>query len=243
MSGKKAVKKQKKTEKNRKKRQYLTAGIAGAALTAVLVVVAAVVIIFESKNTVRETEERYRLGDGVVIQEVSGYDGPFVEDGSDADVKDVWALTVTNTSDEDIQYLKIVAEGAENTGEFDITTLTAGSTVMVLEHSAETYPEDEQDCTYSIENLAYFSKPRSLYQELFTVSTADSWVKVENRGNTDATNDIYVYYKNLDEDDVFLGGITYRVKFEGGIPAGESREEQTVHYDPSSSEIMYLTYE
>ena len=77
---------------------------------------------------------------------------------------------------------------------------------------------------------------------LFTVSTADNWVKVENKGDSDITNDIYVYYKNKDGD-TFNGGITYRVKFTGGIPAGESKEEQTMHYDPSTSEIMYLTYE
>lgn len=239
MSSKTAVKKKK---NNRKKKRYMTAGAAGTALALVLAAVAAAVIAFENRDAVSATEDRYRLGDGIVIEEVSRYDGPFVEDGSDAEVEDVWALTVTNTSDEDIQYLKIMAESADSTGEFDITTLTAGSTVTVLEHSAGDYPENEKDCTYSIENLAYFAKPRSLYTDLFTVSTADNWVRVENKGDSDITNDIYVYYKNKDGD-TFNGGITYRVKFTGGIPAGESKEEQTMHYDPSTSKIMYLTYE
>ena len=142
---------------------------------------------------------------------------------------------------------------ASHAAYFDITTLTAGSTVQVLESAASEYPEWEEDCAseypeweedcvYTIENLALFSKERSLYPDLFAVSARDGWIKVENKGTEDITNDVYVYYKN-EKDGEFLGGITYRLKFEGGIPAGETREEQSVHYKSDISQIMYLTYE
>ena len=131
---------------------------------------------------------------------------------------------------------------ASHAAYFDITTLTAGSTVQVLESAASEYPEWEEDCVYTIENLALFSKERSLYPDLFAVSARDGWIKVENKGTEDITNDVYVYYKN-EKDGEFLGGITYRLKFEGGIPAGETREEQSVHYKSDISQIMYLTYE
>lgn len=220
-----------------KKKIYIAIGI-------VLFVLLLAAGIYRLSGIQKEEEDNYRtnLGSGIVIQSVSKYSGEFVENGSDCEVKNVWSLTVNNMSDQDIQYLRIKAEHGEDTAYFDITTLTAGSTVQVLESSAAEYPDWENDCIYSIENLALFNKERSLYPDLFTVSARDGWIKVENKGTEDITNDIYVYYKNV-EDGEFLGGITYRLKFDGGIPAGETREEQSTHYKSDISQIMYLTYE
>lgn len=220
-----------------KKKIYIAIGI-------VLFVLLLAAGIYRLSGIQKEEEDHYRsnLGSGIVIQAVSQYSGDFVEDGSDREVKNVWSLTVDNMSDQDIQYLRIKAEHGEDAAYFDITTLTAGSTVQVLESAASEYPEWEEDCVYTIENLALFSKERSLYPDLFAVSARDGWIKVENKGTEDITNDVYVYYKN-EKDGEFLGGITYRLKFEGGIPAGETREEQSVHYKSDISQIMYLTYE
>lgn len=184
------------------------------------------------------------LKSGISIEHVEAYDGPFWEDGTDRAVEDVWQLTVLNTSDQDIQYLKIVAkdENGSSLGEFEITTLIAGSTVQVLEASAVQMPGNAQSCTYSIENLAYLKQERSLHTDKFTLSVADQWIRLENNSSENIENDIYIYYKRI-EDNVLQGGITYRVKFAGGLEAGESREEQTQHFDPDTCEIMYLTYQ
>ena len=53
---------------------------------------------------------------------------------------------------------------------------------------------------------------------------------------------IYVYYKNI-KDGVLQGGITYRAVFPDGIPAGESAEQEVVHYMKDTSQVMYVTYE
>lgn len=194
----------------------------------------------------QENQERSAiyLKDGISIESVDAYDGPFWEDGTDRAVEDVWQLTVLNTSEQDIQYLKIIARDENGTtlGEFEITTLTSESTVQVLEANAAQRPENDQMCTYTIENLAFLQQERSLHTELFTLSVADQWIRLENHSGEDVTNDIYVYYKRV-EDGVLKGGITYRAKFEGGLAAGESREEQTRHFDPDTCEIMYLTYQ
>lgn len=221
--------------KVKKKKIYIAFGI----LFFILLLAAGIYKLSEMQE---KDHYRSNLGSGIVIQSVSQYSGDFVEDGSDRGVRNVWALTVNNMSDQDIQYLRIKAEHGEDAAYFDITTLTAGSTVQVLESAASEYPEWEEDCVYTIENLALFSKERSLYPDLFAVSARDGWIKVENKGTEDITNDVYVYYKN-EKDGEFLGGITYRLKFEGGIPAGETREEQSVHYKSDISQIMYLTYE
>ena len=228
-----------KTKIRKLKKIYIVIG--GLLLFLLLFIAVGICFFFGKEKTNGETYP-YNLGNGVVIEATSEYSGDFLEDGSDRQVKNVWALTVTNTSDQDIQFLRIKAEYKNESACFDITTLTAGSTVQVLESSAAEYPKWEEVCVYKIENLALFSRERSLYPEQFTVSAQDGWIKVENIGTEDIAKDIYVYFKNV-EDGQFQGGITYRVKFEGGIPAGEFREEQSIHYREDTSRIMYLTYE
>ena len=212
----------------------------GIAILAAVIIIA--VFMMQQGRQSDEDNRESSLGNGIYIVSSEPYTGPFWEDGSDKEVENVWQLTVTNTSDEDIQYLKILSDADGETAEFNITTLTAGSTVNVLESSAGQYPDNEQDCTYNIENLARFTRERSLYPDIFTVSVADNWIKVENHSEQDIKNDIYIYYKNVQEDS-YCGGITYRIRIEDGLKAGESKETQTKHFNQDTSRIMYLTYE
>lgn len=184
------------------------------------------------------------LKNGISIEQAEAYTGPFWEDGTDRAVEGVWQVTLLNTSQKDIQYMKLVAWGpsGEALGEFELTTLTAGSTIRVLESSAAQLPENWDTCTYTIENLAYLQQERSIYSDIFDLSVADQRLRLENHSQSDIENDIYVYYKVV-ENQVLMGGITYRVKFAGGLAAGERREEQTQHFDPDTCQIMYLTYQ
>ena len=50
---------------------------------------------------------------------------------------------------------------------------------------------------------------------------------------------VYVYYKYFQEGGAYLGGITYRVKFEN-VKAGASVEEKTSHFSKNSSEILMV---
>lgn len=225
-------------KKQQKKKSIKYLGVIFIILAALII---GTVLWFTQRDS-QNSEAVCDLGDGVVIWSVSGYTGSFVEDGSDREVENVIQLRVENTSEEDIQFLRIRAEQGENTAYFDITTLPAGSAVDVQESSGEEYAGWMEKCTYSIENLAYFREDRSLYPDLFRVTAGDGVISVENHSSQDITNDVYVYFKNMD-DDIFAGGITYRVKFSGGIPSGETVQEQSIHYRSDNSRIMYVTYQ
>ena len=75
-----------------------------------------------------------------------------------------------------------------------------------------------------------------------TLYGQDNWIKAENISGENIDKDIYVYYKNI-KDGVLQGGITYRAVFPDGIPAGESAEQEVVHYMKDTSQVMYVTYE
>ena len=219
----------------------LTAGIMiGIAILAAVIIIA--VFMMQQGRQSDEDNRESSLGNGIYIVSSEPYTGPFWEDGSDTAVEDIWSLKIVNSSDEDIEYLKIHAATAEAEGNFEVTVLPAGGELIVLESSAAAYPQDAEDARYDAENLAFFQEERSILPEQLTLSGQDDWIKAENISGEDIAGDICVYYKNL-EDGVFQGGITYRAVFPGGMAAGEAEEQEVLHYMKDTSQIMYVTYD
>ena len=219
----------------------LTAGIMiGIAILAAVIIIA--VFMMQQGRRSDEDNRESSLGNGIYIVSSEPYTGPFWEDGSDTAVEDIWSLKIVNSSDEDIEYLKIHAATAEAEGNFEVTVLPAGGELIVLESSAAAYPQDAEDARYDAENLAFFQEERSILPEQLTLYGQDNWIKAENISGEDIAGDICVYYKNL-EDGVFQGGITYRAVFPGGMAAGEAEEQEVLHYMKDTSQIMYVTYD
>lgn len=219
----------------------LTAGIMiGIAILAAVIIIA--VFMMQQGRQSDEDNRESSLGNGIYIVSSEPYTGPFWEDGSDTAVEDIWSLKIVNSSDEDIEYLKIHAATAEAEGNFEVTVLPAGGELIVLESSAAAYPQDGEDARYDAENLAFFQEERSILPEQLTLYGQDNWIKAENISGEDIAGDICVYYKNL-EDGIFQGGITYRAVFPGGMAAGEAEEQEVLHYMKDTSQIMYVTYD
>ena len=234
----KRIDNEKKSSKKNDRR--IPAGIVAAAivLAAVAVIIAAVVLQGREKKDKNENS----LGNGIYIEASEPYTGIFWEDGSDSEVEDVWSLKVVNSSDKDIQYLRIHAATGNAEGDFEITTLPAGGEIIVLENSAAAYPQDADNARYESVNLAFFQEELSILPDSLTLYGQENWIKAENISGENIDKDIYVYYKNI-KDGVLQGGITYRAVFPGGIPAGESAEQEVVHYMKDTSQVMYVTYE
>lgn len=219
----------------------LTAGIMiGIAILAAVIIIA--VFMMQQGRQSDEDNRESSLGNGIYIVSSEPYTGPFWEDGSDTAVEDIWSLKIVNSSDEDIEYLKIHAATAEAEGNFEVTVLPAGGELIVLESSAAAYPQDAEDARYDAENLAFFQEERSILPEQLTLYGQDNWIKAENISGENIAGDICVYYKNL-EDGIFQGGITYRAVFPGGMAAGEAEEQEVLHYMKDTSQIMYVTYD
>ena len=219
----------------------LTAGIMiGIAILAAVIIIA--VFMMQQGRRSDEDNRESSLGNGIYIVSSEPYTGPFWEDGSDTAEEDIWSLKIVNSSDEDIEYLKIHAATAEAEGNFEVTVLPAGGELIVLESSAAAYPQDAEDARYDAENLAFFQEERSILPEQLTLYGQDNWIKAENISGEDIAGDICVYYKNL-EDGIFQGGITYRAVFPGGMAAGEAEEQEVLHYMKDTSQIMYVTYD
>ena len=118
----------------------------------ILIVIALVLVVVIANKDDKADDKKYisSLGDEIFVEESYGYDGNFVEDGSDKKVSNVWTLKVSNHSDQDIQFLRIKAQEDNNVGVFDITTLKANSSVIVMEGNALECPSDSEEYHYDI---------------------------------------------------------------------------------------------
>lgn len=179
------------------------------------------------------------LGYGMRITDVGKYTGVYMEDGSDEIVSGVMMIAVTNEGEDAIQYAEIRLPVGDQTACFSLSTLTPGSTMILLEQTRMAYTAGEYT-TADVNNVALFQAPLSLCEDRLEIQTLNGAINVSNISGADITGDIIIYYKNSAAD-VYYGGITYRVRLEGGLKAGEIRQIMASHFSESGSTIMFVT--
>ena len=175
---------------------------------------------------------------GMQINKIKSYSGKFVENGSDKKVSNILALEVKNTSKKDLQYGQIKLQiNNKKTATFDLTNLPAGKTVTVIESTGSiSYNSGD---SYKYEEATYASVDKlPMNENKVKVSTNGSDITVQNISNKDLGT-VYVYYKNT-KDNSYLGGITYRAKFEN-VEKGKNYTASTSHFSDSSKIVMVDT--
>ena len=184
--------------------------------------------------------EKMLLGEGIELQALSGYQGPYVEDGTDDIVSDVLAITVRNDGDKTVQYAHIILTQGETTYEFDVTTLPVGASAQLLELSRQPMPDSTDGMTAQVTACAVFDTEPTMCEDVFQIETQDTAITITNNSGSDITGQIYVYYK-IAYGDLYMGGITYRVGT-AGLKAGESTTCYAGHFSTDCSKLMFVTY-
>ena len=184
--------------------------------------------------------EKMLLGEGIELQALSGYQGPYVEDGTDDIVSDVLAITVRNDGDKTVQYAHIILTKGETIYEFDVTTLPVGASAQLLELSRQPMPDNTDGMTAQVTACAVFDTEPTMCEDVFQIETQDTAITITNNSGSDITGQIYVYYK-IAYGDLYMGGITYRVGA-AGLKAGESTTCYAGHFSTDYSKLMFVTY-
>ena len=184
--------------------------------------------------------EKMLLGEGIELQALSGYQGPYVEDGTDDIVSDVLAITVRNDGDKTVQYAHIILTQGETAYEFDVTTLPVGASAQLLELSRQPMPDNTDGMTAQVTACAVFDTEPTMCEDVFQIETQDTAITITNNSGSDITGQIYVYYK-IAYGDLYMGGITYRVGT-AGLKAGESATCYAGHFSTDYSKLMFVTY-
>lgn len=199
--------------------------------------------ITEAVEATEETMEPILVGGDVMdlgfdlkLHSFDTYAGIFMEDGSDEIVTNVARVLLTNQSQEDLQYAQITVTYADEVCNYTVTNLPAGASVVLLEQARKPLPEGEP-VAVTVDNVAFFQAPMNPHKDVIEISGVSGIMNVKNVSDTDITGDIYVYYKYTAAN-LYYGGITFRVRVQGGLGAGQIHQGVTTHFDPDRCTIV-----
>lgn len=191
--------------------------------------------ISKIEGYVSAQEESGTVQDSIRITSVGSYTGKYVEDGSDEAVSGVLSIVVTNVSERFVQYSKITMTNGTDTAVFSLSNLPAGASAVVL---AEDRVSAEGTWSYQDDTTAFIDEAQT-YPDIFEWQGGDYQLVLKNKSE-EAYDQVYVYYKNT-ENGIYLGGITYRVLFEG-IGPGQTMQKASKHFSGSNSHVMMIDY-
>lgn len=178
------------------------------------------------------------LGQGLSVTGMGSYSGPFYEDGSDDEVSEILAVTVKNDSAKYLEYMEFELIIGGKSCAFSLSTLPPGQSAVVLEKNRCEYTAAAAE-TASVSLCAFFETQPDMQENRFAITLADGIINVENITDSDISEDVLVYYKNK-VGGIYYGGITYRVRIEGGVSAGEIRQIPATHFSLNSSEVLFV---
>ena len=175
----------------------------------------------------------------LVIENIGQYTGQFIEDGSDKPVANVLSLLVKNNSNKVVQYgeINIKVNGNKN-AVFKVTNLPPKTSTLVMESTGKIEFNKDDKYKYVDSIQAKLDNMSLMKDKVQITKQEDGVIGIKNVSGKDLGT-VYVYYKYFQEGGAYLGGITYRVKFEN-VKAGASVEEKTSHFSKNSSEILMM---
>lgn len=216
---------------------------------AVLVLLLAVCLIFTGCNkTETEGNDDSYYGEPVTeyvassadlyCLEINKYSGPFVEDGQNEQVENVATILVENRSKHFLDYAQVTYSVDGKTATFNVTGLPAGEKAWVLE-AGKMVIDGKPDFEF-LDCQSTFKKDAIVKTDLLEVKTEDNVLTVKNTGDVPLKN-VCVYYKNVNSDGNYLGGITYMLGFDT-LEADMTAQRESAHFS-DNSRIVRFSYQ
>ncbi len=178
-------------------------------------------------------------GTNLVVEQISPYSGFYVEDVSDDKVSNIAAIVLKNNGGP-LEFVGIgISQGTRSLA-FTGSEIPAGAAVIIQEQNRAVFSDDPYySCTANTTEV-----------ESFEMSEDRVSVTEEENGSLTIANltqetipTVVVYYKNyLSEDDVYVGGVTYRITIHDLAP-GALTNGVSGHYLPGMSVILKVTTE
>lgn len=196
----------------------------------------------EPPRTVRveaETQPSVELDYGLEITDSGRYTGLYMEDGTNEVVSDVMMIVVRNSGEDDVQLAEITAVFGGEEYRFTLTNLAAGERAVLLDQERGACNGGTLESAV-LGNTALFREPMELHEDTIGIDGLEGMLNVRNISGADIDGDICIYYKYAAQD-IYYGGITFRVRIEGGLKAGELRQVPAGHFSPEGCAIVQVT--
>lgn len=227
----------KKHNSKKQNRKKLILGL--SIILLILIIIAILLSQGKKKEEAPVAKDEIMLNDSLKIVQIGEYNGPYLEDGSNEEVSDVQMIVLENTAEQDLQYAEVILEYENVIAEYAVTNLPAGQKALILEKNRMEFTK--KSLKKAVLTNVVFLEEMPLYEDIFEINGLDGVINVKNISNNDISGDIYIYYKNIGEE-MYLGGITYRVKIEAGLKSGEIRQLGASHFNAQNCEILMISY-
>lgn len=185
-------------------------------------------------------QQPIELEQGLRILRIDRYSGIFLEDGTDEMVTDVLMVVLENRAEQDLQLARVTLDYGNQKAEFEVTNLPAGERVVALERSRMAFVEEEL-CTASAQNIVFFQERMDLAENRIKLEGKTGMIRITNQSGEDLPGPVCIYYKNR-HDELYYGGITYRITIAEGLTAGEQITMPAGHYDPERSVFVMADF-
>lgn len=177
----------------------------------------------------------------LTIQKIAGYDGIFLEDGSDSSVSGICSIVLKNTGSMDVEFARITLSCNGTPLTFELSDLPSGAVVVAQEINQTAYQDGVyRDCSADIAEID------GLEQSAGQIS-----VRENGDGSLTVTNItdkripcVRVFYKfYMSDEDIYVGGITYTAKLTD-LEAEGSYTIIPSHYSLGYSKVVMIrTYD
>lgn len=180
-------------------------------------------------------------GYDLTIEKMEPYNGMFVEDGSNGNIKNVAMLLVKNNGDFPVEYAQIRVVCGHEELLFDISALPAGEKLVVQEKTGKTIPEgNATSASALVVQRANMEMSESKVQ---IIDNGDNTLTVKNLTNETIPTARIFYKYYMEDEKLFVGGIAFTVRI-SRLGAGASVTIQPSHYTSQTSRVvMVLTYD
>lgn len=148
-------------------------------------------------------------GTPLLVQGLAAYEGPSLEDGGNASLSNVAALILCNTGEKGIFYGKVSLRVGGRELCFEFTYLPPGARILIPEKDGKAYcagTVSDCKCTRLVEGHFDMAQGRLAVRQ-----EGLSGIRLQNLSGQDLHN-VTLYYKlHLSGEDIYVGGITYRL--------------------------------
>ena len=222
-----------------------------ALLLSVLIVNMTSLVQNRSSQTVLEVKPQLHEGNGitlpyavegttVVVKQLAAYDGPFIEDESNAEVTNIAALVLYNYGEQTIEQMEVVLLQGKDRLQFYAETILPDTMTLVLETNKMPYKSEPcADCiAYTLyETVDYLQENDFKITELGL-----NCISIQNLTGKRLEN-IKLYHKSwLLEPGIFVGGVA-TITYVGDLEPQETVLVYPQRYASGYSKVLQVKAE
>ena len=151
------------------------------------------------------------------------------------------ALVAENVSDVDVEYALLTVKNKNDSYTFNISALLRETKVVLICNEDVGFNEEEIYTGWKTENVVNFEKTPIMNDDVLDVTITDGSISVKNISGNDITSDIFIYYKDK-QDDVLNGSVTRRVRI-SGLKAESQTYVKADGLNENNCQIIFTEYD